>query len=473
MDQSPSPSTPTSRVRIEVHPHPNPATGATFKLFSTVPPQPRSSPTHISNDAEPPVSKRRKTHHHHISLAARAVSNPRSRRHLSSPTSSVKTSASRVDPDTPSTLEYDLDRDPTQQALEFRDHFQERSPYSAMLSARFIHDHLFEALTGPTTSNNEPTNSEGDLVTEFTDTAALNSAGSHDAVNPFVSTELFGNPDPAPPSYGDLDLEGPVHVADPFTALTIDDVINHQPWGPDPEPAINPSLIGGTPTFSEPRSPSPAPTFRDFHSWKRPRTPSPSPTQLALRVQLPPSTLVSTIESDSTKAPRDYEANLGGGKAKFYKKGTLQAPPHLSNSQRRRSVSAKTAESIHTSHHLSPDQAMFAEMDSPLTEFSASGSLARGIKSTSSLTAPRKAIDSTDEGSTITGHRSDAKTGTTRKQQSSTNPNQKGPYRIVAVNEIAFCHQCRRSSPHPKMRCRACTKQYCILCIVKRCAPLL
>lgn len=460
----------TPRARVEVRPFPIPTPRVIHKSSFTVLSQSRSSSSFpISDDAKPPVSKRRKTHHHHTFLDARAVSNPKSQHRPSSLASSFEASASRVDLDTLSTFEYDLDRDPTQQAYEFHDHFHERSPYSAVLSARFIHAHLFEILSDSPTTN-ELTNSEGDLVTEFTNAAALNSVGSQDVVSlphTFTPAEVFGNSGPVPPGYGDIDLEGPAHVTDPFTTLTIDDVINHQPWGPDPGAAINPSLINGAPAFSEPRSPSPAPTFRDFHSWKRPHTPSPLPALPALTNRLPSRTPASMFGSDSAKTPRNSEGTSGGGKAKFYKKGTLQAPPHLSSSQRRRSVSAKTTESIHTSRHPSPDQVALAETGSPLTEFSAT--------SMSSVMTPIEVTNAVGESPMVVGrwsgtpsHRASTKTVTARKRKSATD--QKGPYRIFAVNESTHCHQCRRTTSHPKMRCRACTKHYCILCIVKRCA---
>jgi len=430
---------PVSRVRVEVRPSPNTANKAISKSSSTVPLQLRSSQFFsISTDDEPPVSKKRRTHRH-TSLDAGTVLNP----------------------DSPFTLEYDLDRDPTQQAYEFREQFHERSPFSAILSARFIHAHLFEKLSGSTTLNDDRTNSEGDLVTEFIEAAALSSVGPHDeAGSPYAldPVEVLGNPEPTP-GYGDLGLEGAVHVADPFTVPTMDDVINHQPWWPDAQTVIDPSLLGGTPAFSEPRSPSPAPTqFRDFHLWKRTRTSSPPLTQSALTIRIPSLTSASTSGSNSTQAPRDSEDNPGGGKAKFYKKGALQTPPHLSNSQRRRSVSVKTAGSIHISHH--------PEIDSPLTELSASDLLTSGFMSTSPIATVANALD---EDATVIGSRSG--TPPPRVNGITTATDKRGPYRIVAVNQSTHCHQCRRTTPHPKMRCRTCVKNYCIMCIVKRCAP--
>ena len=470
---------PVLRVREEDHPFPNPTTRATYKSLSTAPSRSQSSPSFsISNNDKPSVSKRRKTHHHHASLKAHAVSNPKSQDRPSSFTSPAKASPSLVEPDTLPVLEYDLDRDPTQQICEFHDQFHERSPYSAMLSARFIHSHLFETLSDLTTSNDKPADSEDNLVTEFAEMAAFSSMGPHGAGSSsyaFEPAEVFGNSGPAPPGYGDLDLEGPIHTTDPLTALTIDDVINRQPWGLDAETGMDPSLINDAATFSESRSHSPAPTpFRDFHSWKRTRTPSP-PTR-SMTIQLSFRTPVSASGSDSTKTPRDSEGNLGGGKAKFYKKGALQAPPHLSNSQRRRSVSAKTTGSIHTGRRPSPDQMAFAGMNSPLTELSALDSLMSGNTSVSSIATPSEATNVVDEDAMVVGswsgtppHRVSIKTAATRKQESGADP--KGPYRIVAVNESTNCHQCRNTTPNPKMRCRACMKRYCIFCIVKRCAP--
>ncbi|KAF9779891.1 hypothetical protein BJ322DRAFT_348629 [Thelephora terrestris] len=249
--------------------------------------------------------------------------------------------------------------------------------------------------------------------------------------------------------------------------MTMDDIINYQPWGPSIETMIDPALLSGTPAFSEPRFPSPAPApFRDFHSRKRPRVHSPPPVHPALRIRIPPA---STSQSNSAKSVRDSEGNSGGGKAKFYRKGTLQTPPHLSNSQGQRSVSAKTTPSTHVSRHLSPDHAL----DSPLTELSAWGPLASGTASTSSVALSSGMANIVDDDTTFINSDSgtpprvtSAKATTSQNRKRSTNT--EGPYRIVAVNENAFCHQCRRSSLHPKMSCRTCAKLYCILCIVKR-----
>jgi len=306
-------------------------------------------------------------------------------------------------------------------------------------------------------------------VTEFTEAVTLGSVGPRDVVIPSYAlepAEVFGNPGPTASGYDDLDLEGPVHVPDPFTVRTLDDVINERQWGPDVEPVIDPLFLGGTPAFPEPRPPSPAP-FRNFHSWKRAHTPSSPPAQSASAIQNTSRTPASTFRSDSVGAPRDPGGNLGGGKARFYKKGTLQVPPHLSNSQNRRSLSAGTTESTH--NRDPPYQMAPAEMDSPLTEFSVSDLLAGSIASASSTVTPSKATSTFGGGGNPPPFKS-AKTATARKQKRSTD--QKGPYRIVAVNNSTNCHQCRRTTQHPKMSCRACTKHYCILCVVKRCAPL-
>ena len=422
---------PTSRVRAEVRTFLNRPTGVIYKSISTAPLQPRSTQSFsISNNDKPPVSKRRKTHH--ASLDAHAVSNPKPSYQPSSPsaTSSAKVPVSRMDPDALPVLEYDLDRDPTQRTCEFHDQFHERSSYSALLSARFIHAHMIRRLLDSTASSGELTNNEGNLVVEFAGAAALDSVANPSyALEP---AEVFGNSAP-PPSYGDLDLEGSAHVTDPFTVPTMDDVINLSQWGPDAGTTIDPSLLGGTPAFSEPRSPSPAPTpFRDFHSWRKARTPS------------PPLVRSASSGSDPSESPRNPEADLGGRKAKFYKKGTLQIPPHLSNSQRR--SGATMTDGTHISDHTSSDEVAPAEIDSPLTELSTSDLLVSGIASV----PPRVNATSRNRESSI-GNR--------------------GLHRIVAVNESTNCHQCRRTTPHPKMRCRACTKHYCILCIVKRYAP--
>ena len=475
INQPPSPPTPTSRVRAEVHPFSNPAKRA--KSFSAVRPQTRSSQFSISNNRKPFIPKKRKSQHH-SSSDTYTDSNPKSLHRLpSSPASSVKASASQVDHDNLFTLEYDLDRDPTQEVYEFHDQFHERSPFSAILSARFIHAHLFERLSDSTTFNGEPTNSEGDLVTEFIEPGALSSVGPHNAASPpyaLDSAAELGNPDPTPtPSYDDLDLEGTIHVTDPFTVLTMDDVINHQPWGPNAETMIDPSILGGTSAFPEPRSPSPTPTlFRDFHSRKRAHTPSPPLTQSTLAIRVPSRDSTSTSGLNPAQTSGNSGSNLSGGKAKFYRKGTLQTPPHLSNSQRRRSVSVKTSESIHTSRQLSPGQTV--SLDSPLTELSASDFLASGVASTSSIATPGEAANAVDEDATVIGSGSgtpplrvnSVKTVTARKQKTSTY--KKEPSRIVMVNTVTHCHQCRRSTPHPKMHCRACPKLYCILCIIKR-----
>lgn len=453
---------PKSRVRVGT------VKRATSKSFSTVRPQSRSSRYSIS-DNEPPVPKKRETRQH-SSLDVYTDPNPKPLHWPSSPATSVRASASQVDHDSLCTLEYDLDRDPTQETYEFND-FHERSPFSAILSARFIHAHLFEKLSDSTTFSGELTSSEGDLVTEFIEPAALISVGPHNAVSPSYaldSTAALGNSDPTPtPGYNDLDLEGSIHVTDPFIVLTMDDVINHQPWGPNAETMIDPSILCGTPAFLEPRTPSPAPTpFRNFHS-RRARTPSPPPTQSTLTIRVPSHTSTTMSGLNSAQTVGNAGGNSGGGKAKFYKKGTLQAPPYLSNPQRRRSVSAKTSESIQIGRLLSPGQTAFA--DSPLTELSASEFLAGVIMSTPSIATP-------DEDAIVIGSGSDTppprantvRTVAARKQKSSTD---NGPYRIIAVNEITCCHQCRRSTSHPKMHCRACLKLYCILCIVKRWAP--
>ena len=470
---------PTSRTRGEARPFPNTSIKTTYKSISAVLPRPRSSQSSsISNSDQPPVSKKRKTYHR-TSPDVRAVSYPKPWRRLSSPRPPTTASASQADSSTLPMLEYDLDRDPTQQVYEFRDQFHERSPFSAILSARFIHAHIFERLSDSTIFD-ELTKSEDDLVTEFIEPAALSPVSPHDGVSPSYaldSAEVLGNPDPTP-AYGDLDLEGAVRVTDPFTVPTMDDVINQQSWGPDAETVIDPSLLGGTPAFSEPHSPSPVPTlFRNFHSWERTRTPSPPPIHAVLKVRIPPRRSASRSGSGSAQTPRVFEGGLGGGKAKFYKKGTLQTPPHLLSSQRRRSVSAKTTESTHTSRHPSPEQVAFAEIDSPLTELSASDLLLSGIASTSSSATPSEVTNAIDKDATVIGSLSDTppprasstKTVTTPKKKSIVG--QKGPHRIVMDGSISYCHQCRNKSSYPKMCCRSCNKRYCILCIVKRCAP--
>lgn len=473
--QPPPLSMSTSRVRVEVQPFPNQADRTTPKPFPTVRPYPRSSRSPTPNNNNPPVLKKRKAHH--SSLDTGTVS-PKSVHQVSSSTSSVKASSSRADHDGLFILEYDLDRDPTQQAYEFHDLFHERSPFSAILSARFIHAHLFERLSDSTACSDGLTNSGADLVTEFIEPTALTPVGPQDADTPpyaLDSAAMLGDPDPtSTPDYGNLGLEGPVHVIDPFTVLTMDDVINNQPWNPNAETTVDPSMLGGTPAFSEPHSPSPAPTlFRDFPSWKRARTPSPPLIQPALTIRTPSRISTSTSGSNSAQTRGDAEGNLGGGKARFYRKGTLQTPPHLSSSQRRRSVSAKTSESIRIARQPALDQ--MASVDSPLTELSALDPLASSAAPALSTATTSEAVG-VDEDATVIGSGSCTppprvntfKTPTARKQKST---GKKGPHRIMAANE-SNCHQCRRTTLHPKMRCRACNKNYCIWCIIKRCAPL-
>ena len=303
--------------------------------------------------------------------------------------------------------------------------------------------------------------------------------GPHDSVTPSYVLDpatILGNSDPTPtpaPDYSNLGLEGAAHVLDPFTVLTMDDVINNQPWGPEPEPAIDPSILGNTPVFSQSHLPPSSPTpFRDFHSWKRVRTASPPLTEPALAIQVPPGASASASGLSTIRTPREVESDLGGGKAKFYKKGTLQTPPHLSSSQRRRTVFAKTPG---ISGQVSPAQV--ASANSTQSEFSAPDFLATSTTSTSSLAAPNEATNIIEEDATVisSGSGSRPRLNRARAATSGKEKNragQKGPYRIVAVNEPASCHQCRNSTPHPKMRCRACPKLYCIWCIVKRCAFL-
>lgn len=463
------------KARVEAPPLPNPARRAISGHSSTVQPHPQSSKSSAPNNDNLPVLRRGRTRHQ-PSLDTFAVSNPKSQHRTSSPPAPVRASTPRVDDDSLDVFEYDLDKDPTEETYVFRDQLHERSPFSALLSARFIHAN-FEKTSDLTAFNDELSNCEGDPVTEFIEPDALGSVGPHDSVTPpyaLDSTTVLGNSDPTPtPDYCDLGLEGASHVMDPFTVLTMDDVINHQPWGSDTEPAIDPSILRSTPVLSQLRPPPSSPTpFRDFHSWKRARTPSPPLTKSALMIRIPPVTTASTFGLSTARTPREAESDLGGGggKAKFYKKGALQAPPHLSSSQLRRSVSAKTSEGIHISRQLSPDQV--GSTGTPLSESSTSDFLAAGATSKSSLAVPNGA---TDEDATVISSGSDspprvsgASAVTSRKGKS--RASQKGPYRIIAVNELSPCHQCRHSTSYPKMCCHVCSKLYCISCIVKRCA---
>ena len=300
-------------------------------------------------------------------------------------------------------------------------------------------------------------------MTEFMEPAAIESVGPHDEViPPYVVGSTEALRDSRSPGFGDPDLEDPAQVIDPFAVMTMDDVINHQAWGPVAETMIDPFFLGGAPTFPEPRSPSPAPTpFRDFPS----RTPtSPSPPTLTIRI--PPHT--SALGLDSAQTTESFEGNSGRGKAKFYKKGALQAPPHLSNS-RNRGIDVSTKDSPPPP----PQHLVSLEINSPLTELSASDLFVNGAPFTSPIASSSQSVYRAGEDSTVIGSESGTpprstgnRTAAVRKWQNS----KKIPYRIVAVNGRTFCHQCRRGSTHPKMECRACKKHYCILCIIKRCA---
>ena len=302
-------------------------------------------------------------------------------------------------------------------------------------------------------------------MTEFMEPAAMESVGPHDEVTPSYvvgSTEVLR--DSRSPDFGDLDLEDPVQAVDPFAVMTMDDVINHQPWGPDAETMIDPSLLGGAPTFPEPRCPSPAPTpFRNFPS----RTPA-SPSPPTSTIQIPLHTSASGL--NSTQTTESFESNSGRGKAKFYKKGALQAPPHLSNSRNRGSdVSTKV------SPPPPPQRMGSMEINSPLTELTASDSFVNGAPFTSPIASSSESAYRTGEDGTVIGNESSAsphstnnRTAALRKWQNS----KKVPYRTAAANKRTFCHQCRNATTNPKMECRACKKRYCILCIIKRCAQL-
>ena len=124
----------------------------------------------IPTSHKPPVSRKRKVHQR-TSLDVRNVSNKRPRRLPVSLAISETLTAREGFDDLP-VLEYDLDRDPTQEVYEFRDQFHERSTLSAMLSAR--------------------------------------------------SVGVFGSPHP-PPGYCDLDCGGSAHVTDQFIVPTLDD----------------------------------------------------------------------------------------------------------------------------------------------------------------------------------------------------------------------------------------------------------
>ena len=443
---------------------------ATSKPLSTVLPQSRSGqrrPSPISIKDKPSVSKKPKTRNH-APLDAPNVLNQKSRQRPPSPPAVAEASTSRVDLPV---FAYDLDHDPTEEVYELRVQIYDWPPNYSKLSARFIHPHLFDRPSDSSTTNDELTKSDGDLVAEFIEPAAIDTVGPNHEVTPSYSvdsTEVLGNSHP-PSGSGDLDLEGSVQVMDSFTLMTMDDIINqHQPS------VIDPSLLGGPPAFLETRSPSPYPlTFRNLHSLKKAPTPLPPPNKPALAIRVP--TYPPTSGSSSANALGDSVGHQSGGKAKFYKKGTLQTPPYLSNPQSQRSKSAKVMPSTYVSRYPSPHQTVSPGVGSPLTEFSVSDFPANGTASTSSVATSSEAANIADEEPTVISSGSSTppprvtnKT-TARTQKSSASG--KGPYRIVATNEDSFCHQCRRSTRHPKMHCRACAKRYCILCIVKRYVP--
>lgn len=437
---------------------------AIYRSFPTAPPRSRSGrPLSTSINDKPSVAKKPKTHHH-APLDANNTPNPKSQPRPSPP-AILEASTSRADPEDLPIFEYDLDRDPTEEVHRVFVQFHERSIYSIMLSARFTHIHPFLKSSSAMALNDELADREGDLVTEFIEPAAIGSVGPHHGVTPscsVTSAEALGNSHLSPGS-GDLDLEGTIH--DPFAVMTMDDIIN-QPS------AINPSLLGGAPAFSEPRSPSPAPTpFRNLHLRMKPPTPLPHLTQPSLTIRVPSRT--PTSGPNSAGIHRDIIGNPSGGKAKFYKKGTLQTPPHLSNSQSRRSRSAKAAPSTHSSRFPTPDQIICP--DSPLTEFSGSGFLAAGTASTSSIDAFSEVANTVDEEFTVISSGSSAQpprvAGTKKATPLKQKRADKGPHRTTAVNESIFCHQCRNKNPYPKMHCCNCTRSYCIMCIVKRCVP--
>ena len=436
MDQSPPPST------------------------STVPSQPHSSQSFlIPTNNKPPVSKKRKVR---LTRPYRLPFSPA--------ISEAPTTREGLD-DLP-ILEYDLDKDPTQEVYKFRDQFHEQSTLSAMLSARFIHAHLFERLSGSMTVGDEAINNKGSAMVESVEPPVMDSVDPPNEVTPTRTLEsagVFGSPHP-PPGYCDLDFGDAAHVTDQFVVPTMDDVINHRPWGLETEAMIDPSLLVGTSTFRDPRSPSPTSPLRDLHSWKRTRTPSPSFIQSASTTRV--SQRDSASKLNATNATGNPEGSSGGGKAKFYKKGALQTPPHLSNSQNRRSTSAKTIEGTQASYPPSSYYVVPPEVYSPLTDLSISEMFASGSGSTPSISTPSELVD---EDAIVVGSRSGtpalrlngAKTAAARKQK---NTNNKGPYRTVALNAKSFCHQCRNSTTNPKMHCNTCSKLYCVLCIVKRCA---
>lgn len=412
-------------------------------------------PASASVNDRPSVSTKQKIHQH-ASPDARNLLDPKSQSQLPASPVTFETSTSTLTPEVDAgdlpVLEYDLDQDPTQEIFEFNPQFQERSDLLGFLSARFIHPHLLSRFPDPLVDE-EPTNGEYDTLAESINPAAIASVGPHDGMTSSFAVDSTEVPWTwqHPSDYANLGLEGPFPVvADQFAPMTMDDMFRQQPWDSKIGGTINPALLRRTPAISELRSPTPALTpFHDFHSRRRPQLSSPAR---------------SVIRIPHASTSRNFEGSQGGGKAKFYRKGTSQTSPHLSNSQSQWSVYAKTTPSA--SSQPSPNQVP----DSPFTEFNASNPLASSNTSMSSI-APSSEVanivdDSGSSSDTPPPRVTSTETATSQKQRSITNA--KGPYRIVAVNAKSYCHQCRRSTPHPKMTCRACAKPYCIMCIVKR-----
>ena len=457
-----SSSKPKPRVGARAGPFPRSPNKAALKPPSAGVLQSRSGRPFPVTD-KPSVSKEPEAHRR-ASLDVRDVSNPKPQCQPSPSPATLEASTSRVDIEDLPVFAYDLDNDPTEEVHVLHYQFQERSPHSAFLSARFIQARLLERPSGLTTPNNELTNSEGDLVTEFINLTAVGSVGPHNEVTPSYSVDsvdMLRNSHPSPPGNGDVDLEGTAHLADPFPPMTMDDVIN--------QPGIDPAFLEGAPVFSEPRQPSPAPTpFRNFHSGQNARLSSP-PT---LSVRIP---LASTSTSNSANTPRDSAGKPSGGKPRFYRKGKVQTPPHRSISQSQKGKSAKATPSTHPSRLPSLARNLSLEIESPLTEFTASDMNVNGAALTWPVTTPSEAANTADEETTVIGSGTSTSSPrvfsvkTTTEQKQKNNINAKGPYRIVAANGDTNCHQCRRTTSHPKMKCRNCTKGYCILCIVKRC----
>jgi hypothetical protein len=299
-------------------------------------------------------------------------------------------------------LAYDLDNDPTAETYEIPAYPNyPNDEISEHLSARFVTGHIIGRIC-KVESDEEP----GDAVlNEFFESSAIASEGPGNEVTPsdaFRSAEAPWDWLSAP-NYGDLSLEDTVPVTDLRSIMTMDEIINQQPWGPNPDISIDTALLRMTPVFLEPCSPTPAPSFAsspDFH-----------PRPLTIRIP-----------------------------ARHARLQSVGASPHSLESKSRRSTSAKTTSSIPAGDCLPSDPVP----DSPLTELSASGPTVGGSALTLSIASTSEVANMVD------GHGSDSdapvprvtSTETTSLQERTGSANAEGPYRNVKLSKPTSCHQC-------------------------------